>query len=78
MCIFVTLYWGGVLPHLLSLLSHLPVLLLQLVIERLPARHQVLTPDLARPLLPHGLVALGVVLLLLLPVGGRVLGEAQR
>lgn len=57
-------------PHLPSLLSHLPVILLELVIERLATRHQVLSADLARPLFPHGLVALYVVLLLLLPVVG--------
>lgn len=57
-------------PHLPSLLSHLPVILLELVIERLTTRHQVLPADLARSLLPHGLVALDVVLLLLLPVDG--------
>lgn len=56
--------------HLPSLLSHLPVILLELVIERLAARHQVLPADLAGSLLPHGLVALNVVLLLLLPVDG--------
>lgn len=62
-------------PHLPSLLSHLPVILLELVVERLATRHQVLSADLARPLLPHGLVALDVVLLLLLPVGGRPAGS---
>lgn len=55
-------------PHLPSLLSHLPVILLKLVIECLTTRHQVLSANLARSLLPHGLVALDVVLLLLLPV----------
>lgn len=55
-------------PHLPSLLSHLPVILLELIVERLAARHQVLSADLTRSLLPHGLVALDVVLLLLLPV----------
>lgn len=55
-------------PHLPSLLSHLPVILLKLVVERLAARHQVLSTDLTGSLLPHGLVALDVVLLLLLPV----------
>lgn len=70
MCICVSPLMGGD-PHLISLPSHLPVLLLQLVVERLATRHQVLPADLARPLLPHRLVALDVVLLLLLTVGGR-------
>jgi len=61
-------------PHLLafsfSFSSHLPVLLLQLVVERLAARHQVLPADLAGSLLPHRLAApLAVVLLLLSAVG---------
>lgn len=61
-------------PHLPSLLPHLPVILLELVIERLAARHQVLPADLAGSLLPHRLVALDVVLLLLLPVDGPPAG----
>lgn len=55
-------------PHLSSLLSHLPVILLKLVVECLTARHQVLSADLTGPLFPHGLVTLDMVLLLLLPV----------
>lgn len=65
-------------PHLPSLLSHLPVFLLELVIECLAARHQVLSADLARSLLPHGLVALDVILLLLLPVDGRPAGSGAK
>lgn len=55
-------------PHLSSLLSHLPVILLELVVECLTARHQVLSANLTGSLLPHRLVALDMVLLLLLPV----------
>lgn len=68
---------GGGGPHLLSLPSHLPVVLLQLVVERLAARHQVLSADLARSLLPHWLVAFYVVLLLLLTVGETKSGEKK-
>lgn len=60
--------------HLPALLPHLPVILLELVVEHLAARHQVLPADLAGPLLPHRLVALDVVLLLLLPVDGGAEG----
>lgn len=66
--VYMCVFFSGGTSHLLSLPSHLPVLLLQLGVERLPTRHQVLLADLARPLLPHGLIALDVVLLLLLPV----------
>lgn len=61
--------FGSGSPHLLSLPSHLPVFLLHLIVQRFATRHQVLAADLAGSLLPHGLVALGVVLLLLLTVG---------
>lgn len=72
MCILCIFLWGGGggISHLLSFPSHLPVILLQLVVERLATRHQVLSADLTRSLLPHRLVALDVVLLLLFTVGG--------
>lgn len=74
MCIFL----GGGTTHLLSLPFHLPVVLLQLVVERLTTRHQILSPNLTCSLLPDGLVGFSVVLLLLLAVGRRVDGEVVR